>query len=235
MRRYNLNIVLVIMLIVTTNNSALALEEKTVNGVIVHESTNPKLTANFIEDVVSLLPPEMVKTLEPHLKTLNREAAFHVGGDYWRRQVISRDDFKKRFEGISIHDGNELASQLGGSVKHIFEIALRPDNSDVLNEVLQKNLREVPTQWKRDTFTVVYDGYSGQSLDVILSNLYGYKKRHKMTLYPDLVLTTANLWSAIWQINGGKMELVTKTFVRKPAEINFRKTPGSVSTPSYRR
>ena len=226
---------LFVVFITASNSGAFALEEKAVNGTIVHDSSNPKLLTNFVEDVVSLLPPEMFQALEPHLETLNREAGFDVRDDYWRRNVISMSDFKKRLEEISIKDANKLASQLGGSVKHIFEIALRPIGLDILNEGLKKNLKEVPNRWKYDKFTVIYGGYSGQQIDAILSTLYEYNQRQKMTLYPELVKTTADLWSATWQRGGGKVELISKSFVRMPAEINFRKTPGSGYTPSYRR
>lgn len=235
MRPCYVYVLLVMLIIVTANSSALALEEKKINGMIVHDSSNPKLITTFVEDVISLLPPEMAQALEPHLEVLNREAGFNVRDDYWRSKVISRDDFKKRLESISTKDGNELASQLGSSVKHVFEIALRPDGLDILNEGLKKNLREVPNRWNNGTFTVAYDGYNGQSLDIILDTLYEYNKRQKMTLYPDLVKTTADLWSAVWQRSGGKTELVAKSFVRKPAVLNFRKTSGPSYTPSNRR
>ncbi|MDA8430531.1 MAG: hypothetical protein M0T70_14860 [Geobacteraceae bacterium] len=235
MHRCKVHIILVVLFMVAANSSVFALEEKVVNGTIVHDSLHPKLVTTFVEDVVSLLPPEMIQALEPYLETLNREANFNIRDDYWRRKVISMAEFKSRLEGISIQNGNELASQLGGSVVHIFEIALRPNGNDVMSEGLKKNLREVPNRWKNDKFTVAYDGYSGQSLDAILSTLYDYNKRQKMTLYPDLVKTTANLWSAVWQRGGGKTDLVAKTFVRKPLDIDVKKTPGTVNTPSYRR
>lgn len=226
---------LIMLFIVATNSSALALEEKKVNGLIVHDSSNPKLITTFVEDVVSLLPSEMVQALEPHFEVLNREAGFNVRDDYWRGKVIGRDDFKKRLEAIPTKDGNELASQLGGTVKHIFEIALSANSHDVLKEGLKKNLREVPSRWSNGIFTVVYEGYNGQSLDIILDTLYEYNKRQKMTLYPDLVKTTADLWSSVWQRGGGKTELVAKSFVRKPPVLNFRKTTGPSYTPSIRR
>lgn len=235
MRHGNLYVLLAMLIIVATNSSALALEEKKVNGMIVHDSSNPKLITTFVEDVVSLLPPEMLQALEPHLEVLNREAGFNVRDDYWRSKVISIDDFKKRLESISTKDGNELASQLGGTVKHIFEIALSANSHDVLKVGLKKNLREVPNRWNNGTFTVAYDGYNGQSLDIMLATLYEYNKRQKMTLYPDLVKTTADLWSAVWQRGGGKAELVAKSFVRKPAVLNFRKNSGPSYTPGIRR
>ncbi|MBT0663087.1 hypothetical protein KI809_02135 [Geobacter pelophilus] len=232
MRRCNLYAVLIMLFIVAANSSALALEEKMVNGVIVHENSNPKLITNFIEDVVSLLPPEMVQALEPHLETLNKAADVNVRDDYWRRKVIGLKDFKGRLEAISIKDGPELASQLGGSVNNIFEIALRPNNSDVTGDGLKKNLKEALTSWKNGNHVVSYNGYKGQSLDALLDNLYDLKKSSKKTLYPELVKTTADLWSAIWQRGGGKTEVVTKSFVRIPAELNFRK---SSPAPSFRK
>ena len=232
MRRFKVYIVLVTLVIVATNSSVLALEEKVVNGIIVHDSSNPKLITNFIEDVVSLLPPEMVQTLEPHLGTLNRSANFNISDDYLLRQVISMNDFKGSLERISIKDGSELARQLGSSVKHIFEVAMRSNgNNDLLNEGLQKNLRKVVSRWRAETFTITYDGYSGQPLDTILSTLYEYKNRQKITLYPELVKTTADLWSAVWQRGGGKTVLITKSFVRKQTEFNFRKNQASGPTP----
>lgn len=226
---------LLVFCLLALRDSSFALEEKTVNGTIVHDSTNPKFVFNFVEDVVSLLPTDMVQMLEPYQEALKREANFVIRDDYWRRKVIGKDDFRTRLEAISTGDGNELASQLGGTVKNIFEIALRPNSSDIMGDGLKKNMREAPTRWKNGKYLVNYEGYKGQSIDSILGNLYDYNMRDKTNLYPDLVRTTADLWSAIWQRNGGKMQLVVKTFVRKPADINFRKNPGFNYTPTPRR
>ena len=43
MRRFKIYIVLVMLGIVASNSSVSALEEKVVNGIIVHDSSNPKL------------------------------------------------------------------------------------------------------------------------------------------------------------------------------------------------
>lgn len=234
MRRCGMCMVLVMLWIVAPGNYSFAFEEKTVKGTIIHDSSNAKLITNFVEDVVSLLPPDMVQTLEPYFDTLNREANFVVRDDYWRSKVIDRDYFKSRLEAISTKDGKTLASQLGGNVKHIFEIALRPNGADVMGDGLKKNLREVPNSWKNGKFTVVYEGYSGRSLDSILETLYEYNNREKRSLYPDLVKTTAEMWSSVWQKGGERMQVVTKTFVRKPADLDFWKPSGRY-VPSPRR
>ena len=131
--------------IVALSSFSFALEEKIENGVIIHDSSNVKLINSFVEDVVSLLPLEMVKALEPHFNILTKEANFTVRDDYWRRKVISLNGFKGRLESISIKHGAVLARQLGENVKPIFEIALRPSGSDVMGEGLKKNLKEALT------------------------------------------------------------------------------------------
>jgi hypothetical protein len=234
MRRWEIIIVMILLNILILSHSAFALEEKNIDGKIIHDSSHPKITSMFIEDVVSLLPLEMAQILEPNLETMLKEAEFNVRDDYWKRKVIGKNNFKVRLESISIKDGTELASQLGGSVKHIFEIALHPNNSNISGEGLRKNLRDVPNSWKNGIFEVKYQGYQGQSVDVILTSLYEMKKRNKTSLYPDLVVTTAELWSSIWQKGGGRVQIVTKTFVRKPMALNFRKNAGP-STPPPRR
>ncbi len=172
---------------------------------------------------MSLLPPDMLQALEPHREVVLKEARFNVRGDYWRRKVIGMNDFKRRLELISIKDSYELASQLGSSVEHIFEIAMRPNGDDMMNEGLQRNLKDVLKRWRNEKYVVNYLGYKGQSVDAILASLYEMKKYSKTNLYPDLVTTTADLWSAIWQRGGGKTQLVTKIFVRKPVDLNLRK------------
>lgn len=234
MRRCGIIIVVIVLCIVTANEKSFALEEKTINGSIVHDSSNPKLVYNFVEDVVSLLPPEMVQALEPNLETMLKEADFNVRDDFWRRKVISQNAFKERLESILINNDNELASQLGSSVKHIFEIALHPNSYDALGDGLKKNLKEVPNRWKNEKYVVEYLGYKGQSIDAILVSLYEMKKLSKNSLYPKLVTTTADLWSAIWQKGGGNTQLVTKTFVRKPPYFDIKKNTGP-STPTPRR
>jgi hypothetical protein len=208
-----------------------AFEDKKESGVIIHDSSNTKLVNNFIEDVVSLLPGEMVKTLEPYLDTLAREANFPVRDDYWRRKVISQDEFKRRLESITIKDGAALAGQLGETVKPIFEVALRPNGSDMMGDGLKKNLKEALTGWKNGKHVINYTGYKDQYLDAILAILYGYAQYKKTTLYPELVMTTADLWTAVWKRGGGVTQPMAKTIVRKPADLNFRKN----AAPVYRK
>ena len=164
MKRYGSYVVLVMLSLVAFATISFAVEDKKEAGVIIHDSSNPKLVNNFVEDVVSLLPAEMVKTLEPYLDTLAKEANFPVRDDYWRRKVISQDDFKRRLESIPIKDGAVLAGQLSESVKPIFEIALRPNGSDVMGDGLKKNLKEALTGWKNGNHVINYTGYKDQSL-----------------------------------------------------------------------
>lgn len=216
-------IILVVLCLLTFSPNVFALEEKMIDGIIVHDSENPKLIDNFVEDVLSLLPPDMSQALEPHRKTLLKEARFNVRGDYWRRKVIGMNEFKERLESISIEDSSELASQLGSSVEPIFEIALRSNGDDIMNEGLKRNLKDALKWWRNEKYVVNFHGYKGQSVDAVLASLYDMKKYSKTNLYPDLVTTTADLWSAIWQRGGGKTQLVAKTFVRKPVDFKFRK------------
>lgn len=226
MRRIVLIIVVIILNILTESDFSFAFEEKIINGMVVHDSSNTKLIYNFVEDVCSLLSPEMIQFLEPNLDAMLKEADFNVRDDYWKRQVIGLNEFKERLESISIKNDITLASQLGSSMKHIFEIALRPNNNDVMGEGLKSNLINVPIKWKNEKHIVNYDGYNGQSIDAILVSLYEMKKKSKTRRYADLVIITADLWSAIWQKGGGKTELNNKTFVRKPIDFDFRKNIG---------
>ncbi len=228
MKRHCSYVVLVMLCLVALANVSFAFEDKKESGVIIHDSSNQKLVNNFVEDVVSLLPPEMVKTLDPYLDILAKEANFVVRDDYWRRKVISQDDFKIRLESITIKDGAVLAGQLGENVRPILEIALRPNGSDVMGDGLKKNLKEALTGWKNGKHLINYTGYKDQTLDAILSTLYGYAKYKKTSLYPELVMTTADLWTAIWKRGGGETQLVAKSIIRKPADINFRKNPAQV-------
>lgn len=221
-------VVLALLGIVALSSFSFALEEKFENEVVIHDTSNVKLVNSFVEDVVSLLPSEMVKTLEPHLDVLTKEANFTVRDDYWRRKAIPLNDFKGRLESIPIKDSAVLARQLGENVKPIFEIALRPNGSDVMGDGLKKNLKEALTGWKNGKHVINYTGYKDQSLEAVLGNLYGFAKYNKSTLYPELVITTANLWSAIWKNGGGETPMVTKSIIRKPADINFRKNPAPV-------
>jgi len=216
-------LILIGLYLLTFSPSSFAFEEKMIDGIIVHESGNAKLTDNFVEDVLSLLPPDMYQALEPHREALLKEARFRVRGDYWRREVINMNDFKGRLESISIEDSNELARQLARSVEPIFEITLRPNADDVMNEGLKRNLKDVLTEWRNEKHVVNYPGYKGQSVDAILVSLYELRKYGKTNLYSDLIRTTADLWSAIWERGGGKTQLVTKTFVRKPVVIDYKK------------
>lgn len=231
MKSYFSYVVLVMLCLVASATVSFAIEDNKDAGMIIHDSSNPKLVNNFVEDVVTLLPAEMVKTLEPYLDTLSREANFPVRDDYWRRKVISQDDFRRRLESIPIKDGAALAGQLGETVKPIFEIALRPNGSDVMGDGLKKNLKEALTGWKNGKYVINYTGYKDQSLDAILATLYGYAQYKKSSLYPELVMTTADLWTAIWKKGGVETQSPAKTIIRKPADMNFRKN----AAPVYRK
>ena len=169
-------LILVVLYLLILIPNAIAFEEKMNDGLIIHDSCNAKLTDNFVEDVLSLLQPDMYQALEPHREALLKEARFRVRGDYWRREVINMNEFKGRLESISIEDSNELARQLASSVEPIFEIALRPSADDVMNEGLKRNLKDVLTEWRNEKHVVNYLGYKGQSVDAILVSLYELKK-----------------------------------------------------------
>lgn len=136
-------------------------------------------------------------------------------------------EFRSRLGSISIKNSDELASQLGRTVEYIFEIAMRPNSDDMMNEGLKRNLKYALNKLRNEKYVVNYDGYKGQSVDAILASLYEMKKHNKVNLYPSLVTTTADLWSAIWQRGGGKTEQVTKTFVRQPADFRRGTVPSS--------
>lgn len=81
---------------------------------------------------------------------------------------------------IAIKDSNELASQLGGTVEYIFEIAMRSNSDDVMHDGLKRNLKDALSKWRTEKFTVNYSGYKGQSVDAILVSLYEMKKYRKL-------------------------------------------------------
>lgn len=91
MKRYGSYVVLVLLGIVALSSFCFALEEKIVDGVVIHDSSSPKLIDNFVYDVLSLLPPDMLQALEPHHATVIKAARFNVRDDYWRQGVIGID------------------------------------------------------------------------------------------------------------------------------------------------
>jgi len=200
-------------------------DDKTVQSAkIIHEDINQKPVNIFLEDVTLLLPPELASLLDQNSETFLKDANFRIKDDYWYRKVMPKDVFRRRLELITINDPAELASQLGGTVRYIFEISLRPSNNDVMGELLKKNLREIPIKWKSEKVVIKYDGYNGQPIAEVLDDLYRVNKSSKANLYPEMVINTAKLWTAIWKKGGGNTPLVTKTIEHKPIEIEFRKS-----------
>ncbi len=175
-----------------------------------HESRNASVRENFMDDLVSLLPSDLASILGGHKITFLEYAVFPVRYDYWKRRIPGKDSFLKdcldnaqRLRNPKDPYNDSVTHLMGYSIRTILEIAF---SSNLMSFVLNGNQQE---------YAVNYPGYKSQSLDSIVERLYQLRRNPKKEVYPQLVVATADLWTAIWKESGREVKSLPYSFVRK--------------------
>jgi len=188
-----------------------------------HVSAGASVMENFIEDVVALLPSDLVSILGAHKKTFLEYGAFRVRYDYWQRRVPEKADFIKdcqtsisRLRNPRDSYNDSLTHLMGYSIRTIVEIALSGVNRfDPLKDDLQRTMMTFVMTGNDREYAVSYPGYTVQSLDSAVERLYELRTVSKENMYPQLVTATADLWVTIWRESGRKVKSLPYAFVRK--------------------
>ena len=205
------------LLLLPMRGQALAVEVKTENGVEYHESGNNKIVFTLLEDVLYLLPDDIMDRLRPVLFQIMSNSDFGVEDEYWKKRKISKAEFIKSY--ADVRKKPELDGyRLGRSVKDIIEIALRPANDDTMNTQWQKNVDKFMRSAKDNHYVIKYEGYDNQTLEKLADDLYKLNACAKESIYPQLVVITANIWVAALKKNDivGNNKV---SFVRRPPLI----------------
>jgi TPR repeat protein len=188
-----------------------------------HESKGSSVRENFMDDLVSLLPSDLASILGANKKTFLEYGAFPVRYDYWKRRIPGKDAFTKdcrdnirRLRNPIDSYNDSVTHLLGYSIRTILEIALSSNRYDPLNEDLQSNLMSFLLSGNEQEYAVNYPGYQSQSLDSIVERLYQLRSIPRREVYPQLVVATADLWTAIWNEKSGReAKSLPYSFVRK--------------------
>ena len=198
---------------------ALAVEVKTENGIEYHESGNNKIAFTLLEDVLYLLPENIMDNLRPVLYQIMINADFSVDNEYWKKRKMSKAEFVQNYTDIQKQSEYE-GYRLGRSVKDIIEIALSPANDDAMNTQWQKNVTKFMRSARESKYTIKYEGYNNETLENLTDQLYDLNLCEKESIYPNIVVVTAKLWIAIFKKNNTTYGN-NVSFVRRPPLIIF--------------
>lgn len=204
-------------LLLSMSCHALAVEVKTENGVEYHESGNNKIVFTLLEDVLYLLPEDIMDSLRPVLFQIMSNSDFGVEDEYWKKRKISKAEFIQSYADIQKKPDLD-GYRLGRSVRDIIEIALRPANDDMMNTQWQKNVAKFLRSAKDNNYVIKYEGYQDQTLEKLADDLYKLNAYDKENIYPQLVVITTNIWVSTLKKNSviGNNKV---SFVRRPPLI----------------
>lgn len=199
-------------------------------GNLVHESVNTNTVDNLIEDILSLVPEDMARILTSHYGTLIDSSRVNPRRNYFTHKVININRFKEKYYDIALlcktrKTDNLFAQKLGETMVDILEIAMQSSKYDPTNDNLKKNMFDFINIAQDKVYSINYNGCEEQSFDKIIENINNLQKYNKESVYPQLVVLTAQLWTSIWTSTGNKPDRLMQSFVRQP--IFIRKMPPS--------
>ena len=189
----------------------------------VRSTNNVNTISFFVDDVISLLPPDMASMIKPQIGLLLREAQETPKGQSWTRAVIEPAGFARELAApLPLNDPLPWVERLGGSLRHILDVAFS-NPRDPLNEKLKLNIQQFIEQTPGKEHQISYSGYIGRQTDEILRELYSLKGHTNAVTYPVLVCLTADLWASVWKAQGGASPFaVASSFTRKPLDLALK-------------
>jgi hypothetical protein len=217
-------ITLVALLLCAAQNAHAIRIKKTPDCVMVHETAGENTIRNFVEDVLFLLPTELSDLLANNYDELYRSAKFALPPNYWQHTVLDQPELKQLFYSTAREykkNGSDaaLARALGKSVEAIIQVAMVPNGFDPLKEHLRSNVSDFLITTHSRTYLISQDPFQNHSFDSEVDKLYGLRKYRKQDLYPELVKSTANLWTSVWVATGHSGTIVPQYFYRRPFQL----------------
>lgn len=187
-----------------------------------HDSSSGSVIENFMDDLVSLLPSDLVTILGANKRNFLEYAAFPIRYDYWQRRVPEKVAFLKdcrdnirRLKNPRDNYNDSVTHLLGYSIRTIIEIAMSGNHYDPLNEYLQRSMMTFVENGNNQEYSISYLGYKPQSLESTIDRLYELRAQPKTNMYPQLIVATADLWATIWKESGHEVRTLPYVFVRK--------------------
>lgn len=199
---------------------AIAIMKETVE---IHDTETSDTVANFLEDVLALLPRELAESLDNDADILYKEAQPITHGKYWQKRLsttetLIRDWALLQRQIATSHD--QFALLFGATVPVIVEVAMIPKSYDPLHEQLQSNVKRFLRNGSYLRYLISYPGYRRQSIQEIVDRLQAMIMSRKDELYPELVILTADLWTTLWCYGRNKFvtppyNILRRSFVEK--------------------
>jgi hypothetical protein len=210
-----------------TNNFVFVLKRSPETGLIVHEKMELDFFEGFAEDVLYLLPLQMVDVIAGDINKYNyfiSRSRFNIKYNYWEGiayNLYSESRFESRFHNIfkSLVDykkstelnneirGNSLAVNLlaedfSETIKYLVEY-INSYVTDGTGETMEYRLNQFIKSRPRN-YLVMYNGYNGATVPDVINKINKLKcsKVYNEQMYTDLVGLTADLWCALWKSAG---------------------------------
>jgi hypothetical protein len=206
---------------------------KQISANEVHESANNNMPRAFVEDVVSLLPPQFRKHLD--LDVINSSVKFTGNRNKWLNySTMSEKDLSDIYSRLASKYASHkigditLSDELGNTVSTIIEAAMTHGGNDPLGDRFKTNLENFFKDEYKNTHVIRYEGFNDCRIPTCVARIYELSRYSKSSVYPLLVSRTADLWTAIHRARQGELVSDAKTVVRKPMNIAFgEKRPSS--------
>lgn len=175
-------------------------------GAIIHEKFPVDIFDRFADDILFLLPPEMVDVIAPRYDGLISQSRFVLRHDYWKLLIqpgyFSEKNIDNRCNrvvtAIKANDSERMISELAGMVQSLFEVA-NLDQRDKTGKSMEKRLNGFIKQ-ENSEYVIEYRGYGEHARSDILSQIYSINRHNKESIrYKQLVTKTAELWTSLWK------------------------------------
>lgn len=191
----------------------------------IHESSGNNIVKGFVEDVISLLPPEFRKDLDS--QTIQSSVRFNNNRSKFNYSTMSEKDLYSIYARLSKRYTNKtigsiaLSDELGSTVSAIIEAAMTSGSADLLGDKFSANMENFFKEEYKTTHVIKYDGYNSCDLRSCISQIYDLARHKKATVYPLMVTRTADLWTAVYNSMAKNTEIMAKTIVRRPMDVSY--------------
>lgn len=202
-------------------------------GAIIHEKFPVDIFDRFADDILFLLPAEMVDVISPRYDDFTAKSRFVLRHDYWKL-MIQPDYFSEKnltnrcaraVTAIKAKDHDRMVSELADMVQSLFEVA-NLDQRDKTGKSMEKRLQKFIKQ-ENSEYVIEFYGYKEQKRSDIVSQIYTINKYSKDSIrYKQLVTKTAELWTSIWEAaNGNKTNTTPRQqFLVKSLSLSMKPT-----------
>jgi Sel1 repeat-containing protein len=197
--------------------------------VATHDTEESDTIANFLEDILALLPMELAELLDKDANTLYREAQPATNGNYWQKRLPTKEALTRDWGLLKKQiatNHQQLVMLFGATIPTIIEASMVPRTYDPLNEQLQSNVKRFLRNGSYQRYLIRYPGYLEQSIPGIVDRLCVLALSKKDDLYPQLVTLTADLWTTLWHNGRRKVATTPYNILRRSFVENFQGQQG---------